>query len=113
EDVVSAQPGFIGLRKGLFENVVLILILSTYKDKRVLRADHVRRDDEALDKLMRRAREQDAVLEAAGLRLVGVDDDVARAGDLVLGRHGAPLHPGREARDAEAAQIGLLDLFEE
>ncbi len=47
-----------------------------------------------------------AVLERAGLALVGVDRHQARA---CLGAHQRPLAPGREAGAAEAAQPGVAD----
>ena len=46
-----------------------------------------------------------AVLEGAGLALVGVDHHVARRG---FGAHEAPLLEGREAGTAQAAQAGVL-----
>ena len=51
-------------------------------------------------------REQDlVVLEAARLRLVGVDDEVVRVRDLLGFADEAPLAAGREERAAAAAQL--------
>ena len=55
---------------------------------------------------MRIGLEEMAVLEGAGLALVGVDRHQARAG---LAQHRAPLARGREARAAAAAQARLVD----
>ena len=56
------------------------------------------------------AREQHAILERAGLALVGVADDVAREAGRVPAR--LPLDAGREARAAAAAQVRALDFLE-
>ena len=56
---------------------------------------------------MRGALQDVAVLEGAGLALVGVDDDEARPR---LGPHEAPFACGGEAGAAHAAQIGPLEL---
>ena len=45
------------------------------------------------------------VLEAAGLRLVGVDDEVVRLRDLLLRGTNDHLRPVREERAAAAAQL--------
>ena len=49
-----------------------------------------------------------AILAGAGLGLVGVDDEIARATVGILLRHERPFHAGREARPAAAAQAGRL-----
>src|SRR5262249_44395398 len=64
-------------------------------------------DRHALDQRMRVVAEDVAILERAGLALVGVADEVLVA--CVLLRHEAPLEPGREARAAPSAQRRLLD----
>ena len=56
------------------------------------------------------AREQHAILERAGLALVGVADHVAREARGVPA--GLPLDAGGEARAAAAAQVRALDLLE-
>src|SRR5438128_53594 len=56
---------------------------------------------------MRVAFHQLAVLERAGLALIGVADQVARA--RVVFRDEGPLHAGREAGAAAPPQPGLLD----
>ena len=59
---------------------------------------------------MRVALEIVAVLEGAGLALVGVDREIAR---LRLLAHELPLAPGREAGAAEAAQARLVERGEQ
>ena len=65
----------------------------------------MRGDQAALDEAVRDAREDLVVLEAARLRLVGVDDEVVRLRQLLLRRHERPLAAGREERAAAAAQL--------
>ena len=71
------------------------------------RPDRVAGDDDALDQRVRRRQHQRDVLAGAGLGLVGVDHQVVRL--AVALRDEAPLHAGREARAAAAAQPGVLD----
>ena len=52
------------------------------------------------------ARHDLAILEGAGLALVGVDREVARA--RFARRHERPLKPGGEAGAAAAAEVGVL-----
>ena len=53
-----------------------------------------------------------AVLAGAGLRLVGIDDEIVRAvADLL--RHERPFEAGREARPAAAAQPRFLHLLDD
>ena len=73
----------------------------------VLRADGVGADDHALDQRVRAGHHQRDVLAGARLGLVGVDDEVLRL--RVVLRDEAPLHAGREAGAAAAAQAGVLD----
>ena len=53
-----------------------------------------------------------AVLAGAGLRLVGVDDEVVRPPVRLL-RHEGPFEAGREAGAAAAAQAGVLHLVDD
>ena len=71
----------------------------------------MRGDQAALDEAVRDAREDLVVLEAAGLRLVGVDDEVVRLRQLLLRRHERPLAAGREERTASTAQLGRHQLL--
>ena len=64
------------------------------------RADHVRTDQHPFQEPVRIGVEEVAVLERAGLALVGVHRHQPRPG---LAPHGAPFAPGREPRAPEAA----------
>jgi hypothetical protein len=66
----------------------------------------VRRDQAPLDEAVRDAREDLVVLAAAGLRLVGVDDEVVRVRVLVGLGDEAPLAAGRKERAAATAEFG-------
>ena len=78
------------LRDGGLEAALLESVLAAQEDVAVVGVHRAGGDLDSLEDRMRVALEDDAVLEAAGLRLVGVGDDVARAGRLVLGRDRAP-----------------------
>ena len=70
------------------------------------RFDHPGGDQHAFEEAVRIEAEIVAVLERAGLALVGVDRHQARAW---LGAHQRPLAAGRKAGAAEAAQPGVAD----
>ena len=91
-------------------------VLQPLVRKRVLRADvdegslaagRVRGDRHRLDQPERILLHEDAILEGAGLRLVGVADEVVRRRRLP--RDGLPLHARRERGAATAEQRGRLD----
>ena len=73
-------------------------------DVDVGRLDHPGGDQHAFDEAVRIALEIVAVLEGAGLALVGVDRHQPRRR---LGAHQRPFAPGRKAGAAEAAQAGV------
>ena len=72
-----------------------------------LGADRVGADRAPLDEGVRRPAHDLAILERARLRLVGVAAEVVRL--AVAGLHERPLHAGREAGAAAAAQPRVLD----
>ncbi len=74
------------------------------------RLDRPGGDQHALEETVRVALEVVAVLEGAGLALVGVDREVAGLGRVA---HEAPFAPGREARAAEPAQAPLVERAEQ
>ena len=80
-------------------------------DVAALRPDRVRGDGAALDQRVRGPPHDLAVLEGAGLRLVGVAHQVVRLHHF-LG-HERPLEAGREAGAAAAAETGRLHLLDE
>src|SRR6185369_71462 len=63
------------------------------------------RERDALEHLVRILLDEEAILERAGLGLVGVAEEVdALPAALLLRGHERPLHPAREARAAAAAE---------
>ena len=99
--------GGVGLLRPRLQPADDVQDLAAHVDERVVGADRVRRDDDALDQRVRVGHHQRDVLAGARLGLVGVDDEVVRL--AVALRDEAPLHAGREARAAAAAQAGVLD----
>ena len=81
--------------------------LSADVDEGEVRADRERADDHALHEDVRVGHHQRDVLAGARLRLVGVHDEVL--GLRVVLRDERPLHAGREAGAAAAAEAGVLD----
>ena len=78
------------------EHLELLLVLAPDVDEHVLGLDRMRRDEAALEEPEGNALHDLAVLERAGLRLVGVDDEVVGSRHLLgLGQE-APLAPGGE-----------------
>ena len=83
-------------------------ILAAHVEVAVLAAGRVRGDRHRLDHGERVALHDHAVLERAGLGLVGVADQVVRAARLA--RDGVPLAPHRERGAAAADEVGVDDL---
>ena len=83
-------------------------VLAADVEEAAARAGRERRDRHRLDDRERVALHEDAVLERAGLRLVGVADEVVRLGRLR--RDGRPLAPGRERGAAAAHELERGDL---
>ena len=94
---IAPRIGGLGLR-----------VLAADVEVALARAGRERGDRHRLDDRERVALEQDAVLERAGLRLVGVADEVVRLRRLC--RDGGPLATGRERRAAATHQLGRGDL---
>ncbi len=69
-------------------------------------------DQAALDQQVRIVAHDLAILARAGLRFVGVDDEVGRPRRVGLG-HERPFEPGREAGAAAAAQARRLHLVDD
>ena len=106
-DVLAEVAGEVGLLDGALQPAYDVQHLAADVDERVVGADRVAGDDHALDQRVRRGHHQRDVLAGARLGLVGVDHQVVRL--AVALRDEAPLHAGREARAAAAAQAGVLD----
>src|SRR5690606_5463849 len=108
EDVLADVAGLVGLVQRLRDPLLGEGHLAPDVEEGLGGADRVRRDEHALDELVRVPLHEEAVLVGAGLRLVAVDDEVPRPH---AGRAEAPLHAGGEAGAAPAEQAGRLDLL--
>ena len=111
EDVLPQVAGGAGLGDLGLELPLQVVELAADVDVADLGADRPAADDAAFEQQVRVALEQHVILERARLALVGVDQQVLRLGDVL--RDEAPLHAGREAGAAAAAQAGLLHLVDD
>src|SRR3546814_9579449 len=109
--VLAEVSGGIGLLHGALETAYDVDHLAADIDERVVGPGRVGGDDHSLDQRVGAGHHQRDVLAGARLRLIGVDHEIFRLG-VVLGDEG-PLHPGREASTAAAAQTGVLDLLDD
>ena len=73
-------------------------VLAAQKNVAAARLDRIARDDHGLDQLMRGAFHEQAILEGAGLHLIGIADQVLLPRRILAHRHEAPLDAGRESR---------------
>jgi hypothetical protein len=110
EHAAAEEAGGARLGDRVAHPLVGVVVLAPHVQHAEGRLDRPAGDQHPLDQLVRVVLHEVAVLEAAGLRLVGVADDEALA--AVDGRHERPLQAGREARAAAAAQAGRLDLVD-
>ena len=101
------KPAAYASRDGGGDATDRVRDLAADVDERVVRADGVGRVDAALDQRVRVGEHERDVLAGARLGLVGVDHEVVRLAGVL--RDEAPLHAGREACAAAAAQAGVLD----
>ena len=99
----------VGFGDGPLDAGERLVVLGAQKDVAGVRLDGEAGDDHALEHQVRVVREEEAVLEAAGLHLVAVADDVLGPRGVGAQRHGAPLAPGGVAGAAAAAQAGVGD----
>src|SRR5207249_9546661 len=106
EDALPEEAPRARLGDRLLQHARAVRELAADVDVGGVAADGVRGDDDALEQLMRIALDDLAVLEGAGLALVGVDREVD--GLLALLGEEAPLHPGRKARAAPPAEVRRL-----
>src|SRR6266849_7520658 len=100
----------VGLVDCVAQHLVRKVVLTADVDPGLVTADSERGDRCALDEHMRRVLHQVAVLGAARLGFVGVDDDVLRTW-MVLG-HERPFGGGWEVRASSPSQAGALDLVD-
>src|SRR4051794_12733163 len=106
EDVLAQVALGVGLLDRPHQPPVDVDDLPAKVDERVVAADRVRRDRDSLDQELRRREHQRDVLAGARLGLVRVHHEVTRSA-VRLGQE-APLHAGREAGAAPAAEPGVL-----
>jgi hypothetical protein len=114
-DVVLAdQAGIIGLLHGRLKVLALADELAANIDIGDMRAHGAAGEQAALDQMVRIVPQDLAVLAGAGLGLVGIDEELARAAvvDALLGHEG-PLERRRETGAAAAAQARALDLVDD
>jgi hypothetical protein len=110
ENLLAEEALFRRFLDRLDQPRVAEVVLAANVDEGDLRLDRKGAQDDAFDQLVRVVLHDDAVFEGARLRLVGVDDEVARHGR----RQEAPLHARGEAgaaAPADAARLDLLDDF--
>ena len=100
------QPGRLDRGDLAFEDRVALRVFVAQVDVDLGRLDHPGRDQHALDHAVRVGFEKIAVLEGAGLALVGIDRQQPRRRLLP---HQAPFAAGRKPRAAEPAQPGMLE----
>src|SRR5262245_61639270 len=109
ENVVLAdQLGLVGLGHGGLETLALAHELAADVGVTGVRPQRERRQQGALDQQVRIVAHDLAILAGPGLRLIGIDHQIARA-RIALG-HERPLEPGWKTGAAAAAQARGLDL---
>ena len=105
-DVVLADElGLVGLLDRRFQPLALANEFAANVDVAIVHAHGAAGDQTSLDQEMRIVPHDLAILAGAGLQLVGIHDQVARAPVRLLG-HERPFQPGREAGAAAAALTG-------
>ena len=111
--VRAEQPGLIGLVDRRLQDDSLVVVLAADVDVGGMSAHREARDQAALDQRLRIVADDVAVLAGAGLGLVAVYDEIGGAPVRRGLGHEAPLHAGREAGAATAAQARLLHLLDD
>ena len=99
----------LGLGDGLFEDLRAEGEFAADIDIGEMHVVGVAGDDHALEHLVRVLIDDLLVLEGAGLRFIGVADEINRLG-VFGGIDEAPLHAAGKSRAAASAQTGGLDL---
>src|SRR5205085_6986923 len=106
-DVAAEQSSRARVRERVLQALVRERILGAHVDVAALAAGRVRGDRHRLEECERVALHEHAVLERAGLGLVGVAHQEMRVGRLM--RDGLPLDARRERGTAAAEQARLYD----
>ena len=99
--VLADQAGFVGFIDGALEGFTLADIFAAEVDVAGVRAHREGGDQAALDEGVGVVAQDFAILAGAGLRFVGIDDEVG--GARVFLWHERPFEAGREAGAAAAA----------
>ena len=107
--ILADQSGLIGLVDRRLQHFGLADIFAADIDIGGTRAHCETGDQRALDQLVRIVAQDLAVLAAARLGFVGIDDQETRTAVLRFLGHEAPLHAGGEARTTASAQARCLD----
>ena len=110
--VLADQAGLVGLVDRRLQALALADELAAHVDVAGMRPHGEAGDQAALDQKMRVVPHDLAILAGAGLRLVGVHDQVVRPAVRLLG-HERPFEAGREAGAAAPAQARSLDLVDD
>ncbi|GJD83145.1 hypothetical protein HPGCJGGD_1008 [Methylobacterium haplocladii] len=112
-DVVLADElGRVGLVDRALQRVLLGNVFTADVDVAGMRRHREGGDQAALDQEVRIVPHDLSVLAGAGLRFVGIDDEIVRPPVRLL-RHERPLQAGREAGATAAAQAGALHLVDD
>src|SRR5271166_639512 len=110
-DVVLADElRFIGLVDRRLEALALEDVFAAKIDVGRMRAHGEGGDERALDQCVRIVAQDLAILAGAGLRLIGVDDEIVRPLRIDILGHERPFEPGRKARAGAPAQARGLHL---
>ena len=110
--VLADQLGVIGLVDRRLQDLALGDELAANIDVGDMRAHGEAGEERAFDQELRIMTHDVTVLAGAGLRLVGIDDEIVRAA-VGLGRHERPFEPGGKSGTTAAAQAGGLHLLDD
>src|SRR5207342_3375622 len=111
--VLADQPRLVRLVDRGLKPFALAYEFAAHIDVTGARAHRETGDQATLDEKVRIVPHDLAILAGAGLGLVRIDDQIARAAVLALLRHERPLQPGRKSRAAAPALAGCLHLVDE
>ncbi len=110
--VLAEQAGVVGLLDGGDQVLRLVVELAAHVDVAGVGAHREAGDQATFDQQVRIVTHDVAILAGARFGFVGVHDEIVRT-ILYLLRHEGPLHAGREAGAATAAQAGFLHLVDD
>src|SRR5439155_20788151 len=111
QDIVAEEAAGPGLLDGALQALDRQRVLAADIDEAALAGGGAGGDGHRLEERERVLFHQDAVFEGAGLRLVGVADEIVRAHRLA--RHRLPFPSGREGGAAATDQLRVEDLAQD